>query len=204
MRTILHKSRSFVTEKIPKSPRKNGIHDCEVHEKSFGILIVCRRNKKDPVYSAFLLLMIIIMTSAQVFSDHQYGEYVNEFETAIREQNGQFPPAGVPYYAQVPLHDRGFTIFPDLTEMRSWLPDMFLTSLLGLTIPLQCILDSQAANGVSRLCCGAAHAVDVGHFILFQDVVILVTTVPSPLRGCTGNIYQKTLPHVRWSPGTLN
>ena len=78
--------------------------------------------------------MIVFMTSAQVYSDHQYGEYVQKFDMAIKEQKGAFPPSGVPYYAQVPLHDRGFTVFPDLTEMRSWLPDLFLTSHLGLTI----------------------------------------------------------------------
>lgn len=151
----------------------------------------------------FLLLMIIIMTSAQVFSDHQYGEYVNEFETAIREQNGQFPPAGVPYYAQVPLHDRGFTIFPDLTEMRSWLPDMFLTSLLGLTILFNVFWIHKPRMEYQGFVVARRMLWMLVILYFFRTWSFLVTTVPSPLRGCTGKYLPEDITPREMVPGYI-
>lgn len=152
---------------------------------------------------AFLVIMIVFMTSAQVFSDHQYGEYVQEFEAAIREQNGAFPPEGVPYYAQVPLHDRIFTVFPDLTEMRSWLPDMFLTSLLGLTILFNVFWIHKPRMEYQGFVVARRMLWMLVTLYFFRTWSFLVTTVPSPLRGCTGKYLPENITTREMVPGYL-
>lgn len=147
--------------------------------------------------------MIVIMTSAQVFSDHQYGEYVQEFDTAIKDQNGTFPPARVPYYAQVPLHDRGFTIFPDLTEMRSWLPDMFLTSLLGLTILFNVFWIHKPRMEYQGFVVARRMLWMLVTLYFFRTWSFLVTTVPSPLRGCTGKYLPDNITPREMVPGYI-
>lgn len=152
---------------------------------------------------AFLIVMIVIMTSAQVYSDHQYGEYVQEFDMAIRDQNGVFPPAGVPYYAQVPLHDRGFTVFPDLTEMRSWLPDMFLTSLLGLTILFNVFWIHKPRMEYQGFVVARRMLWMLVTLYFFRTWSFLVTTVPSPLRGCTGKYLPENITTREMVPGYI-
>ena len=152
---------------------------------------------------AFVLLMVIIMTSAQVFSDHQYGEYVNKFETAVREQNGRFPPTGVPYYAQVPLHDRGFMIFPDLTEMRSWLPDMFLTSLLALTLLFNVFWIHKPRMEYQGFVVARRMLWMLVTLYFFRTWSFLVTTVPSPLSGCTGKYLPEDITPREMVPGYI-
>lgn len=152
---------------------------------------------------AILLMMIIVMTSAQVFSDHQYGEYVNTFETAVRDQSGVFPPAGVPYYAQVPLHDRGFTIFPDLTEMRSWLPDMFLTSLLGLTLLFNVFWIHKPRMEYQGFVVARRMLWMLVTLYFFRTWSFLVTTVPSPLSGCTGKYLPEDITPREMVPGYI-
>lgn len=143
------------------------------------------------------------MTSAQVFSDHQYGEYVNQFETAVRDQNGVFPPVGVPYYAQVPLHDRVFTIFPDLTEMRSWLPDMFLTSLLGLTLLFNVFWIHKPRMEYQGFVVARRMLWMLVILYFFRTWSFLVTTVPSPLSGCTGKYLPEDITPREMVPGYI-
>ena len=152
---------------------------------------------------AFLIIMIVIMTSAQVYSDHQYGEYVQEFDTAIKDQNGAFPPTGVPYYAQVPLHDRGFTVFPDLTEMRSWLPDMFLTSLLGLTILFNVFWIHKPRMEYQGFVVARRMLWMLVTLYFFRTWSFLVTTVPSPLSGCTGKYLPENITPREMVPGYI-
>lgn len=152
---------------------------------------------------AFLVIMIVFMTSAQVFSDHQYGEYVQEFEGAIREQNGAFPPEGVPYYAQVPLHDRVFTVFPDFTEMRSWLPDLFLTSLLGLTILFNVFWIHKPRMEYQGFVVARRMLWMLVTLYFFRTWSFLVTTVPSPLRGCTGKYLPENITTREMVPGYI-
>lgn len=143
------------------------------------------------------------MTSAQVVSDHQYGEYVNDFETSVREQNGMFPPSGIPYYAQVPLHDRGFMIFPDLTEMRSFLPDMFLTSLLGLTLLFNVFWIHKPRMEYQGFVVARRMLWMLVTLYFFRTWSFLVTTVPSPLRGCTGKYLPEDITPRELVPGYI-
>jgi len=147
--------------------------------------------------------MIVVMTSAQVLSDHQYGEYVQDFDTAIKDQNGFFPPEGIPYYAQVPLHDRGFTIFPDLTEMRSWLPDMFLTSLLGLTLLFNVFWIHKPRMEYQGFVVARRMLWMLVILYFFRTWSFLVTTVPSPLRGCTGKYLPEDITTREMVPGYI-
>jgi hypothetical protein len=186
----------------------NGIHDLEVDlNYKFFFHILTRRFKGEIKRTlctvAFLIIMIVIMTSAQVYSDHQYGEYVQEFDMAIKDQNGAFPPAGVPYYAQVPLHDRGFTVFPDLTEMRSWLPDMFLTSLLGLTILFNVFWIHKPRMEYQGFVVARRMLWMLVTLYFFRTWSFLVTTVPSPLRGCTGKYLPENITPREMVPGYL-
>ena len=64
-----------------------------------------------------LLGMVFLMVGAQLVSDRWYGMYVREYEAAVHRQ-GMVPPVGIAEYAQVPLHDRGFTVFPDVIRWR--------------------------------------------------------------------------------------
>lgn len=143
------------------------------------------------------------MTSAQVFSDHQYGEYVQEFDMAVKEQNGAFPPDGIPYYAQVPLHDRGFTIFPDLTDMRSWLPDMLLTSLLGLTLLFNVFWIHKPRMEYQGFVVARRMLWMLVTLYFFRTWSFLVTTVPSPLRGCTGKYLPEDITPREMVPGYI-
>lgn len=152
---------------------------------------------------AFLLIMIIIMTSAQVYSDHNYGEYVQEFEGAIRDQNGVFPPIGIPYYAQVPLQDRGFTIFPDLSYMRSWLPDMLLTSLLGSTLLFNVFWIHKPRMKYQGFVVARRMLWMLVTLYFFRTWSFLVTTVPSPLPGCTGKYLPGNMPTREMVPGYI-
>lgn len=143
------------------------------------------------------------MTSTQVFSDHQYGEYVQEFDMAIKDQNGAFPPEGIPYYSQVPLHDRGFTIFPDLTEMRSWLPDMFLTSLLGLSLLFNVFWIHKPRMEYQGFVVARRMLWMLVTLYFFRTWSFLVTTVPSPLRGCTGKYLPENITTREMVPGYI-
>lgn len=147
--------------------------------------------------------MIVVMTSAQVLSDHQYGEYVQEFDNAVREQDGMFPPEGIPYYAQVPLHDRGFMIFPDKTEMRSWLPDMFLTSLLGLTLLFNVFWIHKPRMEYQGFVVARRMLWMLVILYFFRTWSFLVTTVPSPLRGCTGKYLPEDISTREMLPGYI-
>lgn len=152
---------------------------------------------------SFLLVMVVIMTSAQVLSDHQYGEYVQEFDTAVKDQNGAIPPAGIPNYAQVPLHDRGFTIFPDLTEMRSWLPDMFLTTLLGLSLLFNVFWIHKPRMEYQGFVVARRLLWMLVTLYFFRTWSFLVTTVPSPLFGCTGKYLPEDITTREMVPGYI-
>lgn len=152
---------------------------------------------------AFLLIMIIIMTTAQVYSDHNYGEYVQEFEGAIRDQHGAFPPTGIPYYAQVPLQDRGFTIFPDLSYMRSWLPDMLLSSLLGSTLLFNVFWIHKPRMRYQGFVVARRMLWMLVTLYFFRTWSFLVTTVPSPLPGCTGKYLPENIPAREKVPGYI-
>ena len=152
---------------------------------------------------SFLGIMVIFMTSAQVISDHQYGEYVQEFDAAVKNQDGLFPPNGIPYYAQVPLHDRGFTIFPDLTGMRSWLPDIFLTSLLGLTVLFNVFWIHKPRMEYQGFVVARRMLWMQVTLYFFRTWSFLVTTVPSPLRGCTGKYLPNNAAPREMVPGYL-
>lgn len=207
MKSILRNTWTFITKKIPKIAKE------EWNPRLRGKLIknICAKFKcllkgeiKRTMSSvAFLIIMIVFMTSAQVFSDHQYGEYVKEFEGAIREQNGTFPPDGVPYYAQVPLHDRVFTAFPDLTEMRSWLPDMFLTSLLGSTILFNVFWIHKPRMEYQGFVVARRMLWMLVTLYFFRTWSFLGTTVPSPLRGCTGKYLPENITTREMVPGYL-
>lgn len=147
--------------------------------------------------------MVIIMTSAQIYSDHEYGEYVIEFESAIRSQNGVFPPAEVPYYAQVPLHDRGFTVFPDWTLWRSWLPDMLLTSLLATTLLFNIFWIHKPRMEYQGFVVARRMIWVLATLYFFRTWSFLVTTVPSPLRGCTGKYLPEDMAPSEMVPGYI-
>ncbi len=147
--------------------------------------------------------MIIIMTSTQIYSDHAYGEYVVKFESAIRAQDGAFPPAGIPYYAQVPLHDRGFTIFPDWTLLRSWLPDMLLTSLLAATLLFNIFWIHKPRMEYQGFLVARRMIWVLATLYFFRTWSFLVTTVPSPLRGCTGKYLPEDMSPSEMVPGYI-
>lgn len=144
-----------------------------------------------------------MMTSAQIYSDHAYGEYVIGFESAIRNQNGLFPPENVPYYAQVPLHDRGFTIFPDWTLWRSWLPDMLLTSLLATTLLFNIFWIHKPRMEYQGFVVARRMIWVLGTLYFFRTWSFLVTTVPSPLRGCTGKYLPEDMTPREMVPGYI-
>lgn len=151
----------------------------------------------------FFLFTVITMTAAQIYSDHFYGEYVRDFELAIRDQDGAFPPQGIPYYAQVPLHDRVFTVFTDLTEMRSWLPDLFLTSLLGLTLVFNVFWIHKPRMEYQGFVVARRMLWMLVTLYFFRSWSFLVTTVPSPLRGCTGKYLPEDITTREMVPGYL-
>ena len=153
----------------------------------------------------FLVTMVVIMTSAQVFSDHQYGEYVQQFDFEVQKQkqNGIFPPDGSPYYAQVPLHDRGFTMFPNFTEMRSWLPDLLLTSLLGLSLLFNVFWIHKPRMEYQGFVVARRMIWMLVTLYFFRTWSFLVTTVPSPLPGCTGKYLPEDISTREMVPGYI-
>lgn len=194
----------FLPTKYPLSFVANGMIDYRVKLQNCSFFYVCPEEIIRTICSGIVLvIMIIIMTSAQIYSDHAYGEYVLEFETAIRKQDGLFPPANVPYYAQIPLHDRGFTVFPDLTPMRSWLPDMLLTSLLATTLLFNIFWIHKPRMEYQGFVVARRMIWMLATLYFFRTWSFLVTTVPSPLRGCTGKYLPEDMTPSEMVPGYI-
>ncbi len=93
-----------------------------------------------------------------------------------------FEPIG--QYAMEPLYDAVIDMLPDLSSLRSWLPDLLLTTHIAAVVVLALLIPGRPLGLSTRF-------VILRRFLLTQTLLyamrtalILCTTVPSPVPAC--------------------
>lgn len=133
--------------------------------------------------SLFFTICTGLMTVAQIQSDRWFDTY-NRARNVLALQQHLAEPEGMEMWARDPLHDWGFEWLPNLTGWRGWLPDALLNSLLILTV-LSCLcFPAQRRIKYQSIVLLRRFLWCLSVLYLFRMCSFMVTTVPSPLKGC--------------------
>lgn len=145
--------------------------------------------------AAVLICIIGIMTMAQVFSDRWFDLY----SRSVMLTNGASavaPPIfnstlivqnygdNSTVFATDPLFDHVFSILPNKSEWRGWLPDLLLTSFLVISLVVTLLLPTKTRIRFQSIVVGRRLMWTLSLLYLFRTASFLVTTVPSPLYQC--------------------
>lgn len=87
-------------------------------------------------------------------------------------------------YATDPLFDHVSALLPDLSNMRSWLPDAFLTSFLAISLIITLLFPRSARLKYQSIIVGRRMMWILSILYLFRMASFLVTTVPNPVHNC--------------------
>lgn len=87
-------------------------------------------------------------------------------------------------YATDPLFDHVSVLLPDLSTMRSWLPDAFLTSFLAISLTVTLLFPHAARLKYQSIVVGRRIMWILSILYLFRMASFLVTTVPNPVHNC--------------------
>lgn len=150
----------------------------------------------------FFILVVAMMTLAQMFSDRWFDQYSKDvlaerdkiatnllkmnYSSASVAQNEitlMFPNAR-DQYSISPLYDKLFQVLPDLSRMRGFLPDALLTSFLVLSILVTFVFPSKVLLRYQSVVVGRRVLWILSLLYIFRMCSFLVTTVPSPLYDC--------------------
>lgn len=142
-----------------------------------------------------LICIIGIMTLAQVFSDRWFDMYSRSLmltnggntttppifnSTLIAQRYGDHSAI----FATDPLFDHVFSMLPNKSAWRGWLPDLLLTSFLVISLVVTLLLPTKKRIRFQSIVVGRRLMWTLSLLYLFRTVSFLVTTVPSPLYQC--------------------
>lgn len=130
-----------------------------------------------------LLLCTGLMIMAQIQSDRWFDEY-NRIRNILALRQHLAEPRGVDIFARDPLHDRGFDLLPDMSELRAWLPDLLLNCLIGLTVVTSIAFPTERRVKWQGIVVLRRFFWCLAILYIFRMCSFMVTTVPSAAKGC--------------------
>lgn len=135
------------------------------------------------VFTLFALVVITMML-AQIASDRLFDQYVKR----VIKRNPGVAKLSIPdgeEYAIEPLHDLLFTILPDWSNMRSWLPDILLSPLIAIGFIFSVFLARNRRIPYQGFVVMRRILFIVSSLYIFRTITFFMTTVPSPMNGCS-------------------
>jgi len=141
------------------------------------------------------LIVAGLMTLAQMASDRWYDLFSKQISisTAMLTDNNLVSslaalnvtlPVGGKLFATDPLYDHIFTLLPDLSALRGWLPDLFLQILLFTTIFATMIFPARKRIEFQGIIVLRRFLWILTFLYFFRMCSFLVTTVPNPVHDC--------------------
>lgn len=136
------------------------------------------------VFTIFAVVVITMML-AQIASDRLFDRYVKKVikKNPTVQITKLDDPAGREY-AMEPLHDVVFTILPDWSHRRSWLPDVLLSPLIAIGVIFSVVLAQNRRIPYQGFVVVRRILFIISILYTFRTITFLLTTVPSPLNNC--------------------
>lgn len=147
--------------------------------------------KRSAVATAVFVCMVVLMTLAQMFSDRWFALYTRNIVYASARGTAltaaDFYALGVQngtVYATDPLFDHLSELLPDESALRGWLPDLFLSTFIGISLAVTLLLPAHTRITYQSLVVGRRILWILSLLYLFRMWSFLVTTVPNPVQNC--------------------
>lgn len=133
---------------------------------------------------SFFTITVVMMMFAQIVSDMLFDRYVKSvFKISTMKKVSQLEQIGNEYAIE-PLHDLMFTLLPNCSEYRSWLPDCLLTPLIGLVVIFTIFLPRNRRIEYQGFVVARRLLAIITILYIFRTITFLMTTVPSPVNNC--------------------
>lgn len=147
--------------------------------------------------AAVLICIVGLMTLAQIFSDRWFDMYSRNLMLANEPRPGDVPIVfnattlgalavdNSTRFATDPLFDHVFTLLPDRSDLRGWLPDALLTSFLAISLIVTLLFPASVRIArYQSFVVGRRVMWSMSLLYTFRMCSFLVTTVPSPVHNC--------------------
>lgn len=157
-----------------------------VFGKESWAMVKSQRFGQEALRTAIACLVFGTITSlmmvAQMESDRWFDRYSKNLVLSLSKMRSMAAFRTV--FAVDPLHDRLFTIIPDWSHMRGFLPDAFLSSFLGAFFLFNVLWVHRKRIQFQGLVVLRRVLWIMSCLYLFRTMTFIVTTVPNPIHNC--------------------